>query len=170
MWDFFKYLWMDLKLILPILEYAIFSFILVLIIIANPESTYIIIILAILFLALLDVLKKVIKKVILAIKNYIRHTKNSKYIILLLIVVIIFLSSILGFKFIRTRRNNIIDTNEQVVDYDTYIQNTFNSNYNKNTQIVEKDNSDDYTITSDDLQLYKQNSDYIPGKANPFGN
>lgn len=72
--------------------------------------------------------------------------------------------------FVNIYTNDTNNTNEQIVDYDTYIQNTYNSNFNKNTQIVEKDNSDDYTITSEDLQEYKQKNDYIPGKANPFGN
>lgn len=57
--------------------------------------------------------------------------------------------------------NNTNNTNKQVVNYDTYIQNTTNSNHSKNT-------SDDYTITTDDLQLYQKNNSYVPGKTNPF--
>jgi len=65
--------------------------------------------------------------------------------------------------FVRTvYTNDTNNTNKEVVDYDTYVRDNFNPNFNKNTQVVEKDNSDDYTITSDDLQLYKQKNKYIP--------
>lgn len=96
--------------------------------------------------------------------SFINWVKNHIKLIIIIIIIIAI------FHWISKDSNNSNNTNKQVVDYDTYVQNTFNPNYNKNPKVVEKDNSDDYTITSDDLQLYKQNSDYIPGKANPFGN
>lgn len=85
--------------------------------------------------------------------------------IIVTIIVIFFISlRLLGVLFLSNDTNN---TNKEVVDYETNVQNTFNPNFNKNTQIVEKDN---YIITEEDLQKYKEKNDYKPGKTNPFGN
>lgn len=66
--------------------------------------------------------------------------------------------------------NNSNATNTQIVDYDGYIQNTFYQNVNKNTQTYnEKEDNTDY-ITEKDIQNYKQTTEYIPGKTNPFAN
>jgi len=66
--------------------------------------------------------------------------------------------------------NNNNDTNTQIVDYDSYIQNTFYQNINKNTQTYnEKEDNTDY-ITEEDIQNYKQTTEYIPGNTNPFAN
>ena len=56
------------------------------------------------------------------------------------------------------------NSNKQVVDYDTYVQDTFNINLNKNTQVIEENKDDNDYITYEDLPNY----DYTPGKTNPF--
>ena len=103
-----------------------------------------------------------------------RELKMIFWVVVAIILVNVFFWEVLGGIFgqilFSIYTNDTNNTNEQVVDYDTYIQNTYNTNFNKNTQVVEKDYSDDYTITSDDLQFYQQNNNYIPAKANPFGN
>lgn len=97
-------------------------------------------------------IKETEKKFAISISTWIgKHIKG----IIIFIIIIVF------FHWISKDTDNTNNTNKQVVNYDTYIQNTTNSNHSKNT-------SDDYTITTDDLQLYQKNNSYVPGKTNPF--
>ena len=59
------------------------------------------------------------------------------------------------------------DTNKEVVDYDTYVQNTFNIDLNGNTQILE-DEKDYNDYIADETVETLPDSDYKPGKVNPF--
>jgi len=93
--------------------------------------------------------------------SFINWVKNHIKLIIIIIIIIAI------FHWISKDTNNTNDTNKQVVDYDTYVQNKFNPNFNKNTQVVE-DKKDDTYITEEDLQKYKQTTDYVPGKSNPF--
>lgn len=63
-----------------------------------------------------------------------------------------------------TKTNNSSTNNKEYVNYDEYITKYTTPNYNSDSTIPS------YEIISDDLQNYKQSSDYVPGKANPFGN
>ena len=62
-----------------------------------------------------------------------------------------------------------------ILIFGTFISFSDNDTSNTNKQVVniytveeQKDNTD--YITPKDLQIYKDSSDYIPGKANPFSN
>ena len=77
--------------------------------------------------------------------------------------IIIFIIIIAIFYFVNRDKTNTSSDNTQVVDYDSYVQNTFNPNHNKNTQATEDNN--DYII-QETLPNYE--SDYQPGKSNPF--
>lgn len=70
--------------------------------------------------------------------------------IIVLIVINIFIFGTL----ISFFSNDTSNTNKQIID--TY------------TVEEQKDNTD--YITHEDLQIYKDSSDYVPGKTNPFSN
>ncbi len=57
--------------------------------------------------------------------------------------------------------------NKQVVDYDAYVQDTFNINLNENTQVIEEKKDDNDYITDETVETLPDN-DYKPGKMNPF--
>ena len=59
------------------------------------------------------------------------------------------------------------DSNKPVVDYDTYVQNTFNINLDGNMQVTE-DEKDDNDYITDDIVESLPDSDYKPGKVNHF--
>ena len=70
--------------------------------------------------------------------------------IIVLIVINIFIFGTL----ISFFSNDTSNTSKQVID----------------TYTVEEQKDDTDYITSEDLQIYEDSSDYVPGKANPFGN
>mgnify|MGYP000073278420 CR=1 FL=1 len=97
---------------------------------------------------------KMEQKVAISIGEWIG--KHIKGIIIFIIIIAIFY---FANKDSKDTKNNTSSGNMQAVDYDSYVQNTFNPNHNKNTQVTEDNN---YLIVPN------YESDYKPGKLNPF--
>lgn len=73
---------------------------------------------------------------------------------ILAIIALIVINILIFGTFISFSNNDTSNTNKQVVDAYT----------------VEEQKDDTDYITSEDLQIYKESLDYVPGKANPFSN